>query len=70
MRDECCDLIGPFAVDRLTDRIDHSADQGFADGDFRNAAGALDRIAFFDSDIVAHQHGAHVVFLQVQGNAI
>ena len=36
-------LIGPFAVDRLTERVDDAADQLGADRHFENAAGGLDR---------------------------
>ncbi len=60
----------PFPVDGLTDRIDHTTDQRFTDRNFCDTAGALDRIPFLDSHIVAHQHGADVVLFQIQGDAI
>ena len=59
-----------LAVDRLSDGVDHASDQRFAHGDFRNAARALDWIAFFDADVVAHQHGTDIVFFKVQRDPV
>ena len=55
-----------FAVDRLTQRVDHSAQQLGADRDLQNAAGALDRVAFGNVLVLAQHHGADRVTLEVQ----
>ena len=60
----------PLPVDRLSDRIHDPTHKCLADGNFRDAAGALHRIAFLDADVVAHQHGAHIVFFEVQRDAV
>ena len=60
----------PLAVDRLTDGIDDTTDERFADRNFRDATGTLDRVTFLDADVVTHQHGADIVFFQVERDAI
>src|SRR5581483_6589903 len=53
----------------LAQRIHHPADQLFADRHFGDAAGALDRVAFFDHVGFAEERRADVVFFQVEGDA-
>src|SRR5581483_7815636 len=59
----------PAPVDGLAQRIHHPADQLFADRHFGDAAGALDRVAFFDHVGFAEERRADVVFFQVEGDA-
>ena len=59
----------PLAVDRLAERVDDAAEQLFADRHRDDAAGALDRVAFLDGQVVAEQHGADAVLLEVQRDA-
>jgi hypothetical protein len=59
-----------LAVDRLTDGVHDATHEGLADRNFRDAARPLDRIAFLNADIVAHQHGADIVFFEVQRDAV
>ena len=58
-----------LAVDRLTQRVDHAADHGFAHRNRHDAAGAADLVAFLDARVFAEQHGADLVFFQVQRDA-
>ncbi len=58
-----------LAVDRLPQRIDDAAEQLFADGHRDDAAGALHDVAFLDLRVLAEQHGADAVFLEVQRDA-
>jgi len=60
-------LDGALVVERAAKRIDHPADQSLADGHLQDAAGALDEVAFLDERILAEQHGADVLFLEVEG---
>src|SRR5205814_5643615 len=55
-----------FAVDGLPERIDDAAYQGLADRHLRDAAGAADDVALLDRAVVAQQHGADVVFFEVE----
>ena len=58
-----------LAVDRLAERVDDAAEHRFADGHRDDAAGALDRIAFLDLEVLAEQHGADAVLFEVQRDA-
>ena len=58
-----------LAVDRLTERVDHAAEQLFADRHRDDAAGALDRIAFLDLAVLAEEHAADAVFFEVERDA-
>jgi hypothetical protein len=60
---------GALAVDGLTERAHHPAHQLGADGDGHDAAGALDLVALLDLGGLAHEHRAHRVLLEVQGDA-
>src|SRR5262249_31673633 len=48
----------PFAIDRLTERVDHAANHRIADGYAHDAAGALDLVTFLDFGVFAKQHDA------------
>ena len=59
-----------LAVDRLAERIDDAAEQRFADGHRRDAAGAAHFVAFFDFVVGPHDHDADVVLFEVQRDAL
>src|SRR6185437_15714411 len=58
-----------FIVQGLAERIHHAADQLVADGHGHNLVGALDGIAFANFRVIAEEHGADLIFLEVQRNA-
>src|ERR1035438_5152794 len=60
---------GTFAVDGCAKGVDHAADQCLAYRHRHNAAGAANFVAFLNFREVAQQHGAHLVFFQVHGDA-
>jgi hypothetical protein len=60
---------GALVVDGLAERVDHAADQRLADGHGHDLAGALDLVAFFELAVVAEEHRADLVFIQVHGEA-
>ena len=45
--------IGPLAVERRAERVDHAAEQGVADGNARDLAGAVDDAARGDALVAA-----------------
>ena len=55
-----------FAVDRLTQRIDHAAFELRADGHFKNTTRAFDDVAFRDVLVLTQDHGTHRVTLEVE----
>ena len=59
-----------LAVDRLAERVDHAADQLGADRHFQDAARALDGVAFGDVLVLAQDHRADRVALEVQRQAV
>ena len=62
-----------LAIERHSERINDAADQRFADRHGHNPAGALDRVAFLDQRVFAEEHGADLIFFEVQrdaGNAV
>jgi hypothetical protein len=59
-----------LSVDRLPNRVDHTTEQCFANWNLRNTSRALDRIAFLDPHVIAHEHGADVVFFKVQRDPV
>ena len=62
---------GALAVQRLAQRIYHAAHHGVAHRRGHDRVGALDRVALFEScGVFAQQHGAHLIFFQVQRDAI
>ena len=60
-------LDGALVVDGLAERVDDAADQGLADGHRHDLAGALDLVAFLQLAVVAEEHGADLVFVEVHG---
>src|ERR1700722_13047675 len=58
-----------LAVDRIAKRIDHAAEQAFADRHFDDGAGALDRLALLDLAVGAEDHDTDVVAFEVQRHA-
>ena len=59
----------PFAIRRAAQRVNHAAHHGLAHRHGHDPVGALDDVAFLDLRVIAQQHGAHLVFFQVQGQA-
>ena len=55
-----------LAVDGLAERVDHAAEHLFADRHRDDPPGALDRIAFLDLAVLAEQHAADAVLLEVR----
>ncbi len=60
---------GALVVDGLAERVDYAADEGFADRDGHDLAGALDGVAFANLGVVAEEHGADLVFVEVHREA-
>ena len=58
-----------LAVDRLTEGVHHSADQGVANGHLDDAAGRLDLVALLERGVVAQDQGADRLLLEVEGHA-
>ena len=58
-----------FSIYGLPNGIHDAPDEGITNRNLGNAARSLDRIAFFNPRVGAHQHRAHAVFLQIQGHA-
>src|SRR6185312_1533683 len=52
-------------VDRLAERIDHTANQSFAYGHGHDAPGALDLIVFFEFGVITEKNGAHLILFEV-----
>ena len=55
-----------LAVERLAERIDHAAEQAFADGNLEEPAGGLDLVALADRRVVAEKDRAHLGFFEVE----
>ncbi len=58
-----------LAVHGLAERVDHAAHHGLADRHLGDAVRPLDDVAFLDEGVVAEEHGADVVLLEVQHHA-
>ena len=58
-----------LVVDRPAERVDDAADQLDADRHLDDAARGLDRVAFLDLRVVAQDHGADGLFLEVERHA-
>src|ERR1017187_3650421 len=58
-----------FDVDGDAESVDHAAEEGFAHRDAHDALGAADLIALLNFGEIAEQHGAHLIFFQVHGDA-
>src|SRR5262249_28739895 len=59
----------PLAIDGIAERVDDSPEQPAAHGHVDDSTRALDRIAFLDIAVVAEDHDADIVGLEVQGHA-
>src|SRR4030095_5091521 len=59
----------PLAVDRKTERVDDAPDPRLAHRNLGDPVGALDRVAFLDRAVLAEQHGADLVLLEVEHHA-
>src|SRR4029077_21290575 len=58
-----------LAVDRVAERVDHPAEQPLADRHVDDGPRALDGLAFLDLAVVAEDHDADVVDLEVERHA-
>ena len=61
--------IAPPAVERPAERIDNSPNQRVANDDIHNAAGAPHFIAGAELVVIAEQHDADFVFIDIEGDA-
>ena len=60
---------GALAVHRLAERIHHAADHLLAHRHRDDAPGALHQVALGDGVVLAQEHAAHAVLLEVQRDA-
>src|SRR6516165_1027227 len=60
---------GTAAVDRIAERVDHAAEQFLAHRHVDDRAGALDGLPLLDLAVVAEDHDADIVGLQVERHA-
>lgn len=61
---------GAPSVQGLADGVDDASEEGFADGDLEDFAGAADEIALADGGVIAEDNGTNVVAFQIHGHAI
>src|SRR5215471_2820378 len=59
-----------FAVDRIAKAVDDTAEQTLANRHVDNGAGALDGVALADAAILAKDHDADIVALEVERHAL
>src|SRR5690606_13900861 len=59
-----------LAIDRVTQTVDHAAEQALADGHVHDGAGALDDVPFLDLGVRAEDHDADIVSLEVERHAL
>ena len=59
----------PLAVERIAERVDDAPEQSFAHGDVHNGLRALDGLAFLDLAVIAENHDADIVGLEVERHA-
>ena len=58
-----------FAVDRVTDSANYTAQQVFTNRNLHDAAGTTNYVAFFNLGLAAHQYDTNAVRVQVQNHA-
>ncbi len=63
-------LYGTLAIQGLAHRVHYPTDDCLAHRYLGDATGAFDGSALLDVDILAHDGATHVVFFQVEGEAI
>ena len=61
---------GTLAVDGVTQRIDHAAEQRGSDRHLEHAAGAAAGLAFLQALVLAEYHGANRIALEVQRESV
>ena len=59
----------PPVIERPAERVDDAAQQPFADGHIHDAAGALDLVARLQVPVVAEQHDADFVLVDIERDA-
>src|SRR5262249_17125414 len=59
----------PLVIDRITERIDHTAEQALADRHVDDGPGAFDGLAFDDFAVFAEDHDADIVGFEVERHA-
>ena len=69
-RAEFVGLDRSFAVDRLTEGVDYTADHGLAGRNLDNSTGAADDIALFDQGFAPEQNRADGLPLKVEHQAV
>ena len=53
-------------IHRLAERINDAPDDGVADGNFEQAAGGADGVAFLDEQVVAEDDSSDAVFFEIE----
>ena len=59
-----------LAVDRLSERVDHTSEHCLPDRDRNDTAGALDRVSLLNSNIRSKEDNRDAVFFQIQRHAV
>src|SRR5690606_16021074 len=59
-----------LAVDRVTQTVDHAAEQAHADRGIHDGTGTLDDVAFLDGAVIAENHDADIVGFEIEGHAL
>ena len=61
---------GALAVERLAQGVDHPAEQGVAHRHREDAPGRLDQLLLLEPGVVAQDHGADGLLVEVEGQAL
>src|SRR5262249_24072593 len=59
----------PLTVDGIAERVDHAAEQALADRHVHDGARALDGLPFLDLAVLAEDHDADIVGLEIERHA-
>ncbi len=59
-----------LAVERSAERVDDATEEAVTDGDFEDAAGRLDGLAFLDVRGITEEHCADRLLVEVEGDAL